>query len=107
MWMGNDGNDNDEWIELRNMTGNDIDISNWDVVHGGSGVGGHIEIPSGYSITANGYFLITAKKWNETAIKLDDDLDKDEGYANVAGMSLLNTGEDLILRDKNKNIIDT
>lgn len=109
MWMGNDdgSDDNDEWIELRNMTNEEIDISGWDVMHGGSGVGGHIEIPHGYSIKANGYFLIIKEKWDDTAIKLSSDLDKDEGYTHVSGMSLLQGGESLILRNKNKNIIDT
>lgn len=109
MWMGNDdgSDDNDEWIELRNMTNEKIDISGWDIMHGGSGIGGHIEIPHGYSIKPNGYFLITKEKWDNTAIKLSGDLDKDEGYTHVSGMSLLNTGEDLILLDKNKNTIDT
>ncbi|MDQ1284298.1 MAG: hypothetical protein QG620_646 [Patescibacteria group bacterium] len=107
MWMGNSGNDNDEWIELRNMTNEDIDISNWNIVHGGSGVGGHIEIPSGYSIKASGYFLITKKKYDETAINLDGDLDKDEGYTHVSNMSLLQTGEDLILQNENNITIDT
>src|SRR3989344_3891492 len=29
MWMGTQGDSADEWIELRNMTGGVIDISNW------------------------------------------------------------------------------
>lgn len=107
MWMGSDGDADDEWIELRNMTGHKIDISNWNIEHGGMGAGGHIEIPNGYYIKSGGYFLITKKKWDETAISLSGDLDKDEGYTHVAGMNLKNTGEVLILKDKDGNVIDT
>ena len=105
MWMGSERESNDEWIELKNMTARDIDLSNWDIENGGSGAG-HIEIPHGYSIKANGYFLITKKKWNETAINLASDLTHDKGYTHVAGMSLHNNGEQLTLEDKDNNIID-
>jgi len=105
MWMGSVGDSDDEWIELKNMTASDINLSNWDIENGGSG-SGHIEIPNGYSIKANGYFLITKKKWDETAIKLANDLAHDKGYTHVAGMSLLNGGEQLTLEDKDENVID-
>lgn len=107
MWMGSNEDSGDEWIELRNMTGQEIDISNWNIVHGGSGTSGHIEIPDGYSIEANGFFLLTRKKWNETEINFDDDLDKDEGYTHISGMNLLNDGESLILENENNQAIDT
>lgn len=105
MWMGSKENSNDEWIELRNMTGRDIDLSNWKILNGGSG-SGHIEIPHGYSIKPHGYFLITKKKWNETRIKLSEDLDSDEGRTNVSGMNLANGGEKLTLEDKDHNTIN-
>jgi hypothetical protein len=106
MWMGSKCNEDDEWIELRNMTDQDIDLSNWDILNGGNG-SGHIEIPHGYSIKANGYFLITKKKWDETEINLSEDLEKDEGYTHVSGMNLKNAGEKLTLQDKERNIMDT
>lgn len=106
MWMGSEGDGDDEWIELKNMTGDTVDLSNWNIAHGGSGASGHIEIPNGYSIKPHEFFLITRKKWNETKINLDDDLDKDGGYTHVSGMSLNNSGEDLILQDKFANIVD-
>lgn len=107
MWMGSLEDSDDEWIELRNITNRKIDLSNWNIKYAGSGKNGHIEIPHGYSIEAKGYFLITAQKWNETEINLKADLDKDEGYTNVSGMSLKDDGEKLVLEDKNKNTIDT
>jgi len=107
MWMGSFLDSKDEWIELRNMTGKEIDLSNWNIRYGGSGKNGHIEIPHGYSIQPDGYFLIIKEKWNKTEINLSKDLDKDEGYANAASMSLKNDGEKLILENKKGDAIDT
>ena len=108
MWMGSASDSNDEWIELRNTTGRDIDLSNWQIQNGGTGTGAgaHLEIPHGYTIKAHGYFLIFEKKWNETAVRLDKDLGKDEGMTNVAGLNLKNAGEQLVLLDADKNVID-
>lgn len=106
MWMGSFKDSKDEWIELRNMTDREIDLSGWEIKYAGKGKNGHIEIPNGYSIEANGYFLLTAKKWDETAINLSKDLDKDDGYTHVAGMDLNDEGEKLILKNKNKDSID-
>ncbi|MEK7653404.1 MAG: lamin tail domain-containing protein [Patescibacteria group bacterium] len=106
MWMGSSGDSNDEWIELRNMKNYDIDLSNWDIDGAVSG-SGHLEIPEGYTIKANGFFLITKNSWDDTAINLIADLPSDEGLTNKSGMSLLNTGEQLILKDNGGNVIDT
>ena len=106
MWMGAFGDKRDEWIELRNMTDREIDLSGFRIEGAGQGGGGHIQIPRGYSIEAGGYFLITREKWNKTAIGLDSDLDKDEGYTHVSGMGLQNGGEKLVLQDAEKNAID-
>jgi hypothetical protein len=107
MWAGSAGGSGDEWIELRNMTSHDIDISNWRIDGAGAGNGSHVEIPNDYSIKAHGYFLIMNNKWNDSAIKLDSDLDKDEGMTNVSGMNLNNNGEQLTLKDKDRHTIDT
>ena len=109
MWSGSLSDDDDEWIELRNMTDQDIDLSNWNINNAGqgSGPGAHLEIPHGYSIKANGYFLITNNKWDETAINLLEDLSSDEGLTHKPGLNLKNSGEELILKDKDNNVIDT
>lgn len=107
MWMGSFGNDSDEWIELRNMSDEEIDLSGWRIKGAGKGNGGHIQIPHGYVIKAHGYFLITAQKWNKTKVNLEKDLPKDEGYTHVASMGLKDSGEELILQDKEGNMIDT
>jgi hypothetical protein len=109
MWMGSDVDEKDEWIELRNMTDEEIDISNWRIegLAKGAGEKAHLQIPNGYSIEANGYFLILSKKWNKTAINLDEDLDKSEGMTNKASMDISDEGEKLELVDQNWQIIDT
>ncbi len=105
MWMGSTVSTSDEWIELKNMTDQDIDLSNWDIENGGVGAG-QIEIPNGYTIKANGYFLIMKRKWDESAVDLDADLSKSKGYTHVSGMNLLNDGEQLTLEDGNDTVID-
>jgi hypothetical protein len=111
MWMGNDdgSSDNDEWLELRNMTDKSIDISGWSILNAGHGSGedAHIQIPNGYSIKSNGYFLIIKEKWDNTKINLAEDLDKNEGMTNIPSMSLSQGGETLTLQNKNKITIDT
>ncbi len=108
MWMGSNGETSDEWIELKNMTKRDINLSNWNIKQGGTGTGSgaHIEIPNGYSIKANGYFLLTKKKWNETAIALSADLSKSKGYTHIAGMKLEDEGEELVLENKDTIVMD-
>lgn len=107
MWMGSLDNDRDEWIELRNMTDQEVDLSHWRIQHGGKGKNSHIEIPNGYSIRANGYFLIVAEKASDTAILIGDDLGKDQGYLHVSGMDLSDSGEKLVLAERSGIAIDT
>lgn len=108
MWMGSDVDEKDEWIELRNMIDGEIDISNWRVkgLTKGAGENAHLQIPNGYSIKANGYFLIIREKWNKTAINLKEDLDKSEGMTNKSSMDISDEGEKLELVDQNWQTID-
>jgi len=77
MWMGSSTNTDDEWIELRNMTGNSIDLSNWQIT---SLVGTTnketlmLTIPSGKTISANGYFLISHFNKDTSVINIEPDL---------------------------------
>lgn len=97
--MGSQGNSADEWIELRNMTNNTIDISNWVVQGLGTGTPGNIAIPSGKSIPPNGFFVISNDTEATSVMSVTPD--------HVVGISLLNPGELLILRDSGNNIIDS
>lgn len=94
MWGGS----GDEWIELRNMTGNTIDVSNWIIENAGSS-GGSITLPDVASIGPNGFYLIAENK-NSSSINIDPDHP-------TAAVSLLDTGEVLTLKDSTNQTIDT
>jgi len=77
MWMGSTVSDSDEWIELRNTTGNPIDLSNCQITSlvGTSNVETlMLTIPSGKTISANGYFLISNFTKGTSAINVEPDL---------------------------------
>lgn len=76
MWMGSSISEKDEWIELRNTTDKEVDISHWKIFGATNGQNGHLEIPQGYKIPPNGIFLISNKKENDenTALNVNVDL---------------------------------
>lgn len=98
MWMGSQGNAADEWIELRNMTGNVIDLSGWLITDLGPG-GADVTIATPSSIAANGFFLIANDDEDDSIIGVAPDM--------VVNISLANPGEQLILRDVGGTVIDT
>jgi len=111
MWMGSSGDAYDEWIELKNTTTKEIDITGWIIVNAGKNVGGSktsILIARAdstpCSIPAGGYFVIlNASKLATTKIDLINI------YPHFLGvnLSLANSGNgDLILRKPGGEIID-
>ncbi|MBP9727858.1 MAG: lamin tail domain-containing protein, partial [Candidatus Moranbacteria bacterium] len=74
MWMGSTVSDSDEWIELKNMTGNTISLAGWQLEKSGTS-GGTLTISSGKSIPANGYFLIAnyGKSSGSSALDVEAD----------------------------------
>ncbi len=75
MWMGSSLSTADEWIELRNTTGNDIDISGWQLTKLSAGVENiMVEIPAGSTIPAKGYFLISNYDEANSQIAVTPDL---------------------------------
>ncbi len=100
LWMGSSVNSSDEWIELRNMTSNTIDLSNWAIDNLGSG-SNNVIIPPGKSILPNGFFLIANDPKETGAHNIDPDL--------VTNLSIKNNpSEQLILRVASSGaIIDT
>ncbi|OGH04593.1 MAG: hypothetical protein A2W22_04995 [Candidatus Levybacteria bacterium RBG_16_35_11] len=100
MWMGSSVNSSDEWLELRNMTSNTIDLSNWVIENLGSGTN-NVTIPLGKSIAPNEYFLIANDPKETGAHNVDPDL--------VVGVSITNSpSEQLVLRiSSSGTVIDT
>ena len=107
MWMGSTDDSNDEWLELKNMTTGEIDLTGWIIENAGSS---HKSVQISRSdntpciIPAAGYFIIfNASKITTTKIDLAN------LYPNFLGvnLSLANSNNgDLILRDAAGNIID-
>lgn len=105
MWMGSSESTSDEWIELRNTTDQEIDLSNWRIDGAVTGAGGHLEIPASYKILANGFFLIAnyAADSTNSALSVQADLV-------TASLSLnndYNSNGALVLKDKNRVVIDS
>jgi len=98
MWMGSTLASGDEWIELRNTTGNSVDLTGWKI--DGAGSGSDPIILAG-NIPANGYFLITNLAASASAI--NDSISPDQ----ISGAMYLDQGgEQLMLRDTSNSIID-
>ncbi len=101
MWMGSTEDSGDEWIELRNMTGHAIDIGQWEIENVRSAHADYM-IPASKSISANGYFLIANHNKNSSNSALNVDPDITNG-----SLVLYNSNNgNIILKDKNRNIID-
>ena len=98
MWMGSFGDDDDEWIELRNTTTSPIVLKNWIIENGGSG--SNLITLSG-TIPASGFFLISHYASISSAITNSIVIDNV-----IAGISLLNGGEQLTLKDATGKAID-
>lgn len=104
MWMGSDDSTADEWIELKNMTDNPINLKNWDIYGAVSGGSGHLEIAHGVDayIPANGFLLIANKDKDYS----DLDVNVDVAKTNISLQNNYNTNGALILKDKDGNMID-
>jgi hypothetical protein len=73
MWMGSFQKPKDEWIELRNMTSNDIDLSGWQLTKLVNQEELMLTIPSG-NLPANGFFLISNFDGDQSNINVVPDL---------------------------------
>lgn len=102
MWMGSTGETNDEWIELRNMTDQDIEIGKWTIENAKSGNGTYM-IPNNNTIPAHGYFLIS----NYPATSANSNLSAVPDI-HSAGLNFKNDSGNgnLVLKDEDENVID-
>ncbi|HPA25477.1 MAG TPA: VWA domain-containing protein [bacterium] len=93
-WMGTTISSSDEWLELRNMTGQDIDLTGWTL----NAQDGAPAITLSGTLLANGYFLL--ERTDETTVP---DITADQIYSGA----LSDSGEVLDLKDNSSNLIDT
>lgn len=98
MWMGSSvsGGD-DEWVELRNTSGTQVDLTGWTINLGSSGK----NIILDGMIDANGFFLITERPINNSSIS--NGINSNQLYTT---MTLPDSGRQLILKDSYGKIID-
>ncbi len=92
-WMGTEVSFYDEWIELKNLTNTDIDLTGWSII----AEDGSPEIELVGIISANGYLLLERSDDN-TVLTIEADLI----YTGALG----DDGEFLGLRDNEQNLID-
>ena len=55
-WMGTENSSNDEWMRLKNLTGEEIDLSNWQILDKDEQI--KIIFETGSTISANGFYLL-------------------------------------------------
>ncbi|GEM_PF-6745670 len=71
MWMGSLGKSDDEWLELRNLSGAPVDIGNWQITKlTDDGEELMLELPVGAMIPANGFYVISRIGENDSAVKV-------------------------------------
>lgn len=96
-WMGTKAGSADEWVELKNTTNAEIDLSGWGLYT----AGGDIRVISlTKKILANGYYLI--ERTDDSAVA---DVPADE-IGPFGGGGISNAGEYFVLKDNAGNIID-
>ena len=95
-WMGRASSTNDEWIELKNLSARNIDLTGWSI----SAADGSPKIDLSGNIFAGDYFLLERKVSTVTPLPQADLL-----YDYNVG-ALGNGGESLLLKDDQGNVID-
>jgi len=94
-WMGTIASTNDEWIELKNNTNQEIDLTDWTI----EARDGSPKIILSGTVPANGYYLLE---------RGDDDLAISDITANQTySRALGNNGEELLLKDASGATIDS
>ena len=103
MWMGSNLSAYDEWIELKNTTAAEIDLSGWYLTKKSAGTESQmLKISVGKKIVASGFFVISNYDTTSTSCALNfppDLVDSD--------VSLANSALQIKLYDALGNLIDT
>jgi cysteine-rich repeat protein len=93
-WMGTSVSTGDEWIELKNLTGSDIDLTGWSL----DATDGTPSISLSGIIEAGGYFLL--ERTDDYTVP---NIVADQIYTGA----LSNSSEELTLKDDLSNVIDS
>lgn len=103
LWMGSSASSADEWIELRNLSDQAIDVSGWQLTKKSGGLEVPMAtLPAGKSIAANGYFLIS--NYAETNVNSTLGVTPDYVTTDVA---LSNSALQIKLYDGSHTLLDT
>ncbi|MEK7556714.1 MAG: signal peptidase I, partial [Patescibacteria group bacterium] len=101
MWMGTDEGPHDEWIELRNMTSDPIDLTGWTLLNAGGGGSSSDDITLSGTILGDGYWLLGNNNSASSAIVNTTTVDQV-----TTNVELSNGGEQLTLKDPGGFTID-
>lgn len=100
MWMGTSTSTYDEWVELRNMTGEAIDLTGWVIENAGES--GTPNVTLSGTISANGYFLLA--NYADTSSAIKDGVVPNQVSASI---SFAEGGEQLRLKKADSTLIDS
>lgn len=92
-WMGTAASGNDEWLEIKNNTAEEIDLSGWTLKAASSS----LDILLQGKLPASGFFLLE---------RTDDDSVPNTAADQLYSGALSNAGLDLELRDASSSLVD-
>lgn len=94
-WAGTLNSTNDEWIELKNISGTELDISGWQVLDKAEQI--KVIVPDGIKLPTNGFYLLE---------RTDDSSVPDVEANQIYKGALSNSNEGLRLFNNQCNLID-
>ena len=103
-WYGSGGDTADEWVELRNTSGAELQLSEWTIAGAGNG-GAGIQIDNGTALPAGGFLVLAAKQGADQAGQRTSVTGVDR--VQLQPISLSNSGEQLVLADPDGTVIDS
>lgn len=103
-WFGNHLASTDEWIEIRNVSGGELNLSEWTLEGAGSNVSPIVQLDNGTSLADGDYLLLARRQGAD----VDGERSALTGLSGVQihTMELGNAGEALFLRDVAGTTID-
>jgi hypothetical protein len=103
-WFGNSSASTDEWIEIRNVSGGEINLSEWTLEGAGTTGTPLMQFDNGTSLADGDYLVLARTQGADT----DGERTSLTGVSpvQIQTMELANAGEALILRDVEQTLID-